>query len=117
MAKKNTKKKEKAYYDKKNLAQSNNKKENKDLTKNRLFMLAVGFLVLYYSNHLAIFISQRLVALLGLGIMLYAIISSIKNPIEPIRQTKFGKYLDYAMAGIIVMVMLFNVFILIKHYM
>ncbi|WAW15693.1 hypothetical protein [Peptostreptococcus equinus] len=115
MAKKNSKKREKAYYDKK-IIEAKNTKETSDLSKNRLFVMSIGFLILFYSNYLAIFISQKLVAILGLGVMLYAMIKSLKNPNEKIRQTKTGNYIDYTITAIIVLIIIFNIFLIIKHY-
>ncbi|MEG0250347.1 MAG: hypothetical protein RR561_05745 [Peptostreptococcus sp.] len=123
MAKK--KKKEKAYYEK-DIRPEHLKEENKkkvDLFSNPSFMIAMGFLIVMYSRMLAIPLSARLIAILGLGVMGSGVVKSIKIHRGTIadskgvkRYSKTNLIIDYIMILLIVGGMIFNAIVLFKTY-
>ena len=124
MAKKK-KKKEKAYYEK-DIRPEHLKEEDKkksDLFSNTSFMIAMGFLIVMYSRMLAIPLSARLIAILGLGVMGSGIVRSIKvhkgtleNSKGVKKYSKTNLIIDYIMILIIVAGMIFNALMLFKAY-
>lgn len=121
---KKSKKKEKPYYSS-SVNNQKEKKDGKDLQKNRTFIIGVGFLIIIFSRYNAAPIHSLLFRLLGLGVMLYGIASyiyTVKKGGKPqeikvdgvIKEPKLT--IDFIMSGIILVFFLYNLFILFKIF-